>query len=55
MKKVNQTDAYALSLLGLIPKRLRKIMYNKYFGRLGISPETTELIKSQLNQEDKAC
>lgn len=53
--KVNTADAYALSLLGLIPKQLQKEMYDKYFGRIDISPNTKEIIETKINREESKC
>ncbi len=53
--KINQADAYALSLIGLIPKQMRKEMYDKYFGRIDISPETKQIIENEINCEETTC
>ena len=44
---VSNSDAYALSLLGLITKSIRKEMYEKYIDkRIPISTETKNTIKN---------
>lgn len=55
LRKVNCADAYALSLLGLIPKQMRTEMYDKYFGRIDISPNTKEIIETKINREESTC
>lgn len=46
---VNMDDAYALSILGQVPRELQKTMYDQYIAKFAITDETRFLIESRLH------